>query len=191
MTGHSRWADIQYRRGGRPRRRPDAACQPVRYEGYGPGGAAVMLECLTDDRNRTAAQVRHVFRHHGGCLGAHDAVAYLFNHVGVLAYPAGANEKRLQRVALAAGAEDVVAHADGRVEVLTDPAEFTTVHARLVRAGLAPVEARVTQRAAAAVELDGPAAYCMVQLLEALEALDGVQHVYSNAEISDEILAGL
>jgi len=161
----------------------------VRYEGYGPGGAAIMVDCLTDNRNRTVADVRHVFTQYGGHLGAEGSVAYLFNQVGLMTYPPGTNEDRLMEAALTAGAEDVLASSDGSLEVLTDPIDFETVRARLIADGFAPPEGAVTQRASTTAELHGEDAESMVQLLGMLDDLDDVQSVYSNAEIPDEVLA--
>jgi YebC/PmpR family DNA-binding regulatory protein len=166
-----------------------AQLDTVRYEGYGPGGAALMVDCLTDDRNRTVADVRHAFAACGGSLGASGSVAYLFNQVGLMNYPPGTDEDRLMAVALEAGAEDVLASADGSLEVLTDPLDFETVRARLMADGFAPPDAEITQRAAVSAPLQGEAAESMVQLLDMLEELDDVQDVYSNAEIPDEVLA--
>ena len=196
MAGHSRWANIQRREGVQARRRergaagsPSAGQQVVRYEGYGPGGGAVMVECVTDDRGRMCAAVRRAFVQHGGHLGANGSVSYLFNTVGLLTYPPGTDKQQLMQVALEAGAEDVVPNADSSVEVLADPHEFATVRALLALHGFVPATAEVTQRAASSLELSGSTAEAMVQLLEALEELDEVRDVYSNVEIADEVLA--
>ncbi|HUJ52934.1 MAG TPA: YebC/PmpR family DNA-binding transcriptional regulator [Steroidobacteraceae bacterium] len=198
MARHSRWANIQRREEARARRRAQHptngrhdGLEPVRYEGYGPGGAAVMVDCLTADRTRAMARVRRTFVQHGGQLGANGSVSYLFNTVALMAYPPGTDEERLMQVALEAGAEDVVPHEDTSIEVLADPQEFATVRALLIDRGFVPATAEVTQRAATALELSGDAARAMVQLLEALEQLDEVREVYSNAEIADEVLARL
>ena len=178
----------------RCRRAADAPCEGlerVQYEGYGPGGAAVMVECVTMDRMRMGAEVRRAFVQHGGQLGADGSVSYLFNTVGLLTYPPGTDEERLMQVALEAGAEDVVPSADTSVEVLADPLEFATVRAVLTHHGFAPATAEVTRRAATSLELSGDDAEAMVQLLEALEGLEDVRDVYSNVEISDEVLARL
>ena len=196
MQGQSKWANIRRRASVLARRRdkPDtpgarAGAETVRYEGYGPGGAAVMVECVTDDRGSVGAKVRRAFLQHGGRLGADGSVSYLFNTVGLMTYPPGTDEERLMQAALEAGAEDVVPNADSSVEVLADPVEFDAVRALLTHRGFAPVTAEVTQRAATSLELAGETAVLMVQLLEALEELDEVQDVYSNVEISDEVLA--
>jgi YebC/PmpR family DNA-binding regulatory protein len=196
MAGHSKWANIQRREGAQARKRCRglAACsseglERVRYEGYGPGGAAVLVECLTDDRSRIGAVIRRAFVQHGGQLGADGSVSYLFNTVGLMTYPPGTDEERLMQVALEAGAEDVVANADTSVEVLADPVEFAAVRALLMHHGFAPATAEVTRRAATSLELTGETAWAMVHLLEALEDLDEVRHVYSNVEISGDVLA--
>ena len=152
----------------------------MRYEGYGPGGAAVLVECVTTDRIRIGAEVRRAFVQHGGQLGADGSVSYLFNTVGLLTYPPGTDEERLMQVALEAGAEDVVPSADTSVEVLADPLEFATVRAVLTHHGFAPASAEVTRRAATSLELSGDDGVAMVQLLEALERLEDVREVYSN-----------
>ena len=163
----------------------------VRYEGYGPGGVAVLVECMTDNRNRTAGDVRHAFSKYGGNLGTDGSVAYLFTKLGVLSYPAGSDEDRIMEAALEAGAQDIVSNDDGSIDVLTDPADFETVRDALLAAGLPPESAEVTQRASTSAVLDAGAAASMVKLLDALEDLDDVQQVYSNADISEEILAEL
>ena len=198
MAGHSSWASIQRRNGTLAARRdegrsrtPRAGQQLVRFEGYGPGGAAVLVECLTDDQRRAGAHVRHTFLMHGGNLGADGSVSYLFNTVGLMTYPPGTDEARLMEVALEAGAEDVVPSDDRSMEVLADPAELDTVRAMLTHRGFAPQSAEVTQRAAAALPLSGESAALMVQLLEALQSLEEVRDVYSNVEIANEVLGRL
>ena len=151
----------------------------------------MLVECLTDDRSRVAAEVRQVFLKHGGYIGAAGAVRYLFNTVGLLSYPPGIDKPALVAAALEAGAEDVVVNTDTSVEVLVDPLEFAAVHARLTRQGFAPASAEVTERAASSLALSGEDAELMVRLLEALEALEEVRNVYSNAEIAAEVLARL
>lgn len=240
MAGHSKWANIQHRKGAQDQKRArifgklireltvaarlgggDPAANPrlrlaldraraqnmprdtleraiqrgaghaegadfieVVYEGYGPGGAAVMVSCLTDNRNRTVAGIRHAFGRHGGNLGAEGSVAYLFNHVGLLSYPPGVDQARLLEAALEAGAEDVVTAEDGSVEVLTEPAEFTAVGQALELSGLPPAAAEVTWRSAIAMPLDEAAGEAMVALIEELEDMDDVQYVYTNADLS-------
>ncbi|HYW04485.1 MAG TPA: YebC/PmpR family DNA-binding transcriptional regulator [Gammaproteobacteria bacterium] len=163
----------------------------IRYEGYGPNGVAIMVDCMTDNRNRTAADVRHAFSRFGGNLGADGSVAYLFNRTGVLSYPADVGEDRLMEAALEAGAEDVVTNDDGSFDVLTSPEEYQRVKKAMQEAGLEPENAEVTERAASSVTLDLDTASTMVRLLEALEDLDDVQNVYSNADIPEDVLAEL
>lgn len=169
----------------------DADYHEIRYEGYGPGGTAVIVDCLTDNRNRTVADVRHAFSKYGGNLGADGSVAYLFNHVGQMFYPPGTNEEAVMEAAIEAGAEDVLVDDDGSIEVLTDPADYESVRTAMTRAGLEPEEAQLTMRASATASLDADEATSMVRMLELLEDLDDVQQVYSNADIADDILAGL
>lgn len=247
MAGHSKWANIQHRKGAQDKKRgklftklireitvaakmgggdPDANprlrlaidkakgqsmpkdnieravkrgagelegsdYQEIRYEGYGPGGTAVMVDCLTDNRNRTVAEVRHAFTKFGGNLGADGSVNYLFNHVGQLVYPPGSDEDVVMEAAIEAGAEDVVVDDDGSIEVLTDPGDFETVRDAMLAAGLEPDTAALTMRASTASSLASKDAASMVKMLEMLEDLDDVQEVYSNADISEEVLAAL
>ena len=167
------------------------ALQEVRYEGYGPGGTAVMVDCVTDNRNRTVAEVRYAFTKYGGNLGTGGSVAYLFTKVGQLLFPSGTDEDRLMEAALEADAEDVIANEDGTFEVLTTPDEFGDVRDAIVAGGIEPEQAEVTMRASTSVSLDAENAQRIIKLLDMLEDLDDVQQVYSNVEISDEILAEL
>ncbi|MEJ2760125.1 MAG: YebC/PmpR family DNA-binding transcriptional regulator [Gammaproteobacteria bacterium] len=247
MAGHSKWANIQHRKGRQDARRgklftklireitvaarmggPDADGNPrlraaidnalsnnmpkdtieraisrgaggdegeqveeVRYEGYGPGGVAVMVDCMTDNRNRTVAEVRHAFSKYGGNLGTDGSVAYLFKHVGLISYPAGTSEEALMEAALEAGAEDIITNDDGSIDVITAPDDFVTVKEALIAAGLAPESAEVTMRAITSIPVDLEGANTMVRLLDTLEDLDDVQKVYSNADIPEDILAQL
>jgi YebC/PmpR family DNA-binding regulatory protein len=165
--------------------------EEVRYEGYGPGGVAVMVDCMTDNRNRTVAEVRHAFSKFGGNLGTGGSVAYLFNHVGLISYPAGTSEEALMEAALEAGADDIVTNEDGSIDVITSPEDFVTVKENLIAAGYTPEVAEVTMRAATSTPVDLDGAQTMLQLLDALEDLDDVQKVYSNADIPEAILAQL
>ncbi|NJD06480.1 MAG: YebC/PmpR family DNA-binding transcriptional regulator, partial [Methylococcaceae bacterium] len=239
MAGHSKWANIQHRKGAQDAKRGklftklireitvaaragggDAANNPrlravldkaftsnmskdtveraikkgtgagdsdnyeeVRYEGYGPGGIAVMVDCLTDNRNRTVSEVRHAFSKAGGNLGTDGSVAYLFSKTGILGYPAGVDEDRLMEAALEAGADDVIGNDDGSAEVLVAPENFETVREALVAAGLKPESAEITMRASTSTSLGADDAEKMIRLLERLEDLDDVQNVYSNADI--------
>ena len=225
MAGHSKWANIQHRKGAQDKKRgklftklireitvaarmgggdPDsnprlrmaidkanaqsmpkdnieraakrgagetdgADFQEIRYEGYGPGGTAVMVDCLTDNRNRTVAEVRHAFTKFGGNLGADGSVNYLFNHVGQLMYPAGSDEDAVMEAAIEAGAEDVIADEDHSIEVLTDPAEFESVRNKMIAAGHEPETAELTMRASTSSSLDVKEAGSMVKMLEVLE----------------------
>ncbi len=248
MAGHSKWANIRFRKGVQDAKRgklftklireitvavkqgggPDPAYNPslrsamdkafshnmkrdtientikkasgaldgvhyeeVRYEGYGPGGVAVLVDCLTDNRNRTVGEVRHAFTKAGGNLGTDGSVSYLFQKVGMLSFAAGQNEDRLMEVALEAGADDVITHADGSIEVVTTPEQFQGVKQSLLDAGLTPENSEITMKAGTLVDLDAKDAEKMVRLQERLEDLDDIQDVYSNAEISEEILESI
>jgi len=165
--------------------------ESIRCEAYGPGGAALIVDCRTDSRNRTISQVRQVVRAHGGYLGARGAVSYLFNHVGQLVFPAGTDVARLTETAVQAGAEDVIAAGAPQpsLEVLTDPIDFETVRVALQAAGFVPISAQVTYRASITVALQGEAAVAMLHLIKALKDLNDVENVYTNVEIPDEVLA--
>ncbi len=161
----------------------------IRYEGYGPGGSAVMVDCLTDNKNRTVAEVRHAFTKFGGNLGADGSVNYLFNQVGQMLFPADSDEDAVMEAAIEAGAEDVVADEDGSIEVLSSPGDFEPVRDAMIAAGFASESAQVTMRASTSADLGVKEAGSMIKLLEMLEDLDDVQEVYSNADISEEVLA--
>ncbi len=161
----------------------------IRYEGYGPGGTAVMVDCLTDNRNRTVADVRHAFSKFGGNLGADGSVNYLFNQVGQLLFDTVSDEDAVMEAAIEAGAEDVIVDDDGSIEVLTEPDEFEHVRDKMLAAGLRPESAQITMRASTNAELGVQEASSMIKMLEMLEDLDDVQEVYSNADISDDVLA--
>ena len=163
----------------------------IRYEGYGPGGVAVMVDCLTDNRNRTVAEVRHVFTKAGGNLGTTGSVAFQFTHTGVISYPKGSDEDVIMEAALEAGAQDVVSNEDGSIDVLTEPDDFVNVKEAMLAAGHEPEQAEVTMRATTPSPIDKDDAEKMLRMLDNLEELDDVQDVYSNADISEEILASL
>ena len=165
------------------------ALEEVRYEGYGPGGTAVMVDCVTDNRNRTVAEIRHAFTKCGGSLGTGGSVAYLFSKVGQLSFASGTDEERLMETALDAGAEDVIANDDGSFDVITSPEAFGGVHDGIAAGGIEAEQAEVTMRPSTSVSLDADDAQRIVRLLDMLDDLDDVQQVYSNVEISDEILA--
>lgn len=163
----------------------------LRYEGYGPGGVAVIVDTMTDNKNRTVAEVRHAFTKFGGNLGTDGSVAYLFTKVGLISYPTGLDEDTVMEAALDGGADDVVSNDDGSIDVITDPDNFVDVKEALIKAGFEPEDAEVTMRASTSSELNLKEATSMLKLLDLLEDLDDVQKVYSNAEISEEILAQL
>ncbi len=247
MAGHSKWANIQHRKGAQDKKRGklftklireitisartgggDIAANPrlrlavdkaksqsmpkdnidraikrgageldgsdyleIRYEGYGPGGTAVMVDCMSDNRNRTVAEVRHAFSKFGGNLGADGSVSYLFNHVGLLSYPSGGDEDAIMEAAIESGAEDIIVDDDNSIEVLTDPVDFEAVRDAMREAGFAPEFAELTMRASTHSELALQEAGSMIKMLDMLEDLDDVQNVYSNADISEDILAQL
>ena len=155
--------------------------ESIRYEGYGPAGAAIIVDTLTDNRIRTVAEVRHAFTKHGGNMGSEGSVAFLFKHVGQLLYAPGTDEDKLMEAALEAGAEDVVTNDDGSLEVLTGPYEFAAVKAALERAGFKTEIGEVTMKPENETELAGDDAQKMQKLLDALEGLDDVQGVYTSA----------
>ncbi|MDQ7989104.1 MAG: YebC/PmpR family DNA-binding transcriptional regulator [Candidatus Dactylopiibacterium sp.] len=159
--------------------------EEVRYEGYGIGGAAVMVDCLTDNKNRTVAEVRHAFSKFGGNMGTDGCVAFQFKHCGTLLFAPGVDEDALMDAALEAGAEDVVSNEDGSIEVLTGPWEFTTVKEALEAAGFKAEFGEVTMRALNETELSGDEAVRMQKLLDAFDSLDDVQEVYSSAAIDE------
>ena len=241
MAGHSKWANIQHRKGRQDEKRGkawtrvireimvaarlgggDAGANPrlrlaiekakavnlpvdtvkrnidkatgnlegvsyeeIRYEGYGIGGAAVIVDCMTDNRVRTVAEVRHAFSKYGGNLGTEGSVAFQFKHCGQFVFAPGASEDRVMEVALDAGAEDVVTGEDGSIEVLSAPADFEAVKNVLEAAGLKPEIAEVTMRAENPIEVSGEDAVRMQKLLDVLEDLDDVQDVFHNAMISE------
>ena len=164
--------------------------ETIVYEGYGPAGSAVMVECLTDNRNRTVAEVRHAFSKCGGNLGTDGSVAYLFSKKGLLTF-VGVDEDALMDAALEAGADDVVTEEDGSIEVYTTPNDFGTVLDGLEAAGFKPQSAEVTMIASTEAELDADTAPKLMRLIDMLEDLDDVQEVYHNGSISDEIAATL
>ncbi len=240
MAGHSKWANIQHRKGRQDEKRGkawtraireimvaarlgggDASANPrlrlavekakavnlpvetvkrnidkatgnlegvnyeeIRYEGYGIGGAAIIVDCMTDNRVRTVAEVRHAFSKYGGNMGSEGSVAFQFKHCGQLVFAPGTSEDKVMEVALDAGADDVIAGDDGSIEVLTPPTEFEAVKNALEAAGLKAEVAEVTMRAQSAIELTGEDAQRMQKLLDVIEELDDVQDVYHNAEIA-------
>ncbi len=237
MAGHSKWANIQHRKGRQDAKRgkiftrlikeiavasrlggSDAGANPrlrlavdkayannmpkdtveraikrgsgelegvsyeeIRYEGYGISGAAVIVDCMTDNRIRTVAEVRHAFAKYGGNLGTDGSVAFLFRHCGQLLYPPGTNEEKVMDAALEAGAEDVIANDDGSIEVITGPGDFLAVKEKLEKVGLKAEVAEVTMKPGTENPLDGDESARMQKLLDALESLDDVQEVYTTA----------
>ena len=247
MAGHSKWANIQHRKGAQDKKRgklftklireitvaarmggADPGANPrlrlavdkalggdmprdtidraikrgsgtmdgenyeeLRYEGYGPGGTAVIVDCMTDNRNRTASEVRHAFTKAGGNLGTDGSVSYLFKKQGLLTYPAGTDEDAVMEAALEAGAEDVIGNDDGSIDVITEPEAFGEVKQAMIAAGLSTEQAEDTFNASTSAVLGRDDAEKLLRLVDALDDLDDVQNVYSNAEISDEILETL
>ncbi len=241
MAGHSKWANIQHRKGRQDAKRgkiftrlikeitvasrlggSDVSCNPrlrlatdkayennmpkdtveraikrgsgelegvnyeeIRYEGYGIAGAAVMVDCMTDNRVRTVAEVRHAFSKYGGNMGTDGSVAFLFKHCGTLLFAPGTNEEKLMEAALDAGAEDVVTNDDQSIEVITGPYEFTNVKAALEKAGFKSEFGEVTMKATTESVLTGDDAVKMQKLLDAIESLDDVQDVYTSAIIEE------
>jgi len=241
MAGHSKWANIQHRKGRQDEKRGkvwtriireimvaarqgggDAAMNPrlrlaidkakaanmpadtikknvdkatgnlegvsyeeIRYEGYGIGGAAIIVDCMTDNRVRTVAEVRHAFSKYGGNLGTEGSVAFQFKHCGQFVFAPGTSEDKVMELALEAGAEDVVTGEDGSIEVLCAPADFEAVKNALEAGGLEPEIAEVTMRAENTIELSGEDAQRMQKLLDVIEDLDDVQDVYHNAELEE------
>ncbi len=241
MAGHSKWANIQHRKGRQDEKRQriwtrvmreimvaarlgggDAATNPrlrlaiekgkaanmplenvkygiakatgslegvqyeeVRYEGYGIGGAAIIIDCMTDNKTRTVAEVRHAFSKHGGNMGTEGSVAFQFKHCGQLIFAPGTSEDKVMEIALEAGADDVITHGDGAIEVLTPYTEFETVKNALAAAGLTAEIAEVTMRADNAIEMAGAEAARMQKLLDVLEDLDDTQDVFHNAALTE------
>jgi YebC/PmpR family DNA-binding regulatory protein len=158
--------------------------EEIRYEGYGISGAAVIVDCMTDNRTRTVAEVRHAFSKHSGNLGTDGSVAFMFTHCGQFVFAPGTSEDKVMEVALEAGADDVITDDEGAIEVLCPPNQFEPVKAALEAAGLKPDAAEITMRASTDTELSGEDGAKMQKLLDALESLDDVQEVYTNAVIS-------
>ena len=165
--------------------------EEIRYEGYGAGGTAILVDCLTDNRNRTVSEVRHAFSKHGGNLGTSGSVAYLFNKQGVFSYEAGVDEDRLMEIALDAGGDDIVNNEDGSVDVICDPDVFVSLKEALTEAGLEPSFAEVSMRATTLAAVDVKDAEKIIRLIDVLEELDDVQEVYSNADFPQEALENL
>lgn len=166
--------------------------EEVRYEGYGPGGVALMVDCMTNNRNRTVGEIRHAFTKCGGNLGTDGSVSYLFNQLGQLIFAPGANEEGIMELALLENAEDVIVHEDKSIEVTTSPDRFLLIRDAMIAAGFKPEQADISMVAATYISVtDKDAAEKLVRLTDMLEDLDDVQEVYSNADIPEAILAAL
>ena len=163
----------------------------IRYEGYGPGGVALIVDTMTDNKNRTVAEIRHVFSKFGGNLGTDGSVSYLFTKIGLISLQDEVDEDTIMEAALEGGAEDIVTNDDNSIDIITNPDNLVDVKEAILAAGYKPENTEVTMRASTTNELDKKSAETMIRLLDALEDLDDVQKVYSNAEIPDDILAEL
>ncbi|AXA34048.1 YebC/PmpR family DNA-binding transcriptional regulator [Francisella adeliensis] len=168
-----------------------ANVEEVRYEGYGPAGVAIMVDCMTDNRNRTVAEVRHAFSKSGGNLGTDGSVGYMFEKKGIISFDDSVDEDTIMEVALESGAEDVVTHEDGSIDVITAPQDFSDVQESLVEKGFAAISAEVTFDADVKAELDVDTAEKVMNLIDKLEDLDDVQSVYSNANFTQELMEQL
>mgnify|MGYP000097191037 FL=1 len=165
--------------------------EEIRYEGYGPNGIAIMVDCMTDNKNRTVAAVRNVFSKRGGNMGTDGCVAFMFNQKGIITLPSGTEEDEVMEAALEAGAEDIVTNSDGSLDVFTSPEDYSTVKDALVAAGIEVESSQVTMHPDNTVSLEVDDAKKTIGLIEAFEELDDVQEVYSNADFSDEVMAQL
>ena len=169
-----------------------ADVEEIRYEGYGPGGVAVMVDCMTNNRNRTVAEVRHAFTKCGGNLGTEGSVSYLFTHLGQIIFSPGANEEGIMELALAENADDVVVNDDGSIEVTTSPDRFLAIRDAMIAAGFQPAHAETSMIAATSISIaDKDTAEKFMRLTDMLEELDDTQEVYSNADIAEEIMSAL
>ena len=168
-----------------------ATIEEVRYEGYGPGGVAVIVDCMTDNINRTVSEVRHAFTKAGGNLGTNGSVAYMFHEKGILSYAPGADEDTIMEAALEGGADDVVTHEDESIDVMTTPEEYQAVKAAMEAAELVPDNAEVTMQAENLSPLDVETAEKVMRMIEVMEDLDDVQEVFTNADIPDEVLEAM
>ncbi|MFK8027373.1 MAG: YebC/PmpR family DNA-binding transcriptional regulator [Gammaproteobacteria bacterium] len=165
--------------------------EEIQYEGYGAGGTAVLVDCLTDNRNRTVAEVRHAFSKHGGNMGTSGSVAYLFSKQGVISFEAGVDEDRLMEVALESGGEDIVNNEDGSIDVICQPEEFVGLKEALAAAELEASFSEVSMRAGTMAEVSDKDAEKIIRLIDVLEELDDVQNVYSNADFPESVLENL
>ena len=169
----------------------DANYEEVRYEGYGPGGTAVMVDCMTDNRKRTVSEVRHAFSKAGGNLGTDGSVAYMFNRMGMLTYPAGSDEDAIMEAALEAGADDVVTNDDGSIEVSTAFEDFMAVKDAMEATGHKPEHAEIIEKPTTETVVNEEDAEKIMRLIDTLEELDDVQEVHTNADFSEDVLASL
>jgi YebC/PmpR family DNA-binding regulatory protein len=169
----------------------DTIYEEIRYEGYGPGGTAVMVDCMTDNRNRTVSEVRHAFTKAGGNLGTDGSVAYMFNRIGLLTYPAGSDEDAIMEAALEAGADDVVMNDDGSIEVSTSYEDYMSVKDAMVSAGFEPEHAEIIEKPTTETEVTLEDAEKIMRLIDVLDELDDVQEVHTNADFSDEVMEQL
>ncbi len=164
-----------------------ADIEEIRYEGYAPAGVAVLVECATDNRNRTVSEVRHAFSKYGGNLGTDGSVAYLFSKVGTIVFEPGVDEEQVMEIAIDSGADDVLTEEDGSIEVLTQPEVFSDVNQAIKAAGLESIDADIVQRPSTEVELTNDDAEKVMKLIDALEDLDDVQDVFTNASFPDDM----
>lgn len=169
----------------------DTVYEEIRYEGYGPGGTAVMVDCMTDNRNRTVSEVRHAFTRTGGNLGTDGSVAYMFNRIGLLTYPAGSDEDAIMEAALEAGADDVEINDDGSIEVSTSYEDYMSVKDAMVSTGLEPEHAEIIEKPTTETEVTLEDAEKIMRLIDVLDELDDVQEVHTNADFSDEVMEQL
>jgi len=169
----------------------EASYEEIRYEGYGPGGTAIMVDCLTDNRNRTVSEVRHAFTKAGGNLGTDGSVAYMFRRSGLLVYPPGSDEDALMEAALEAGADDIETAEDGSIDVITDFADYIAIRETMTEAGFQPEQAEIIEKPETSVEISFDDAEKLMRLIDVLDDLDDVQQVHSNAGFSDEVMAKL
>ncbi len=169
----------------------DTVYEEIRYEGYGPGGTAMIVDCTTDNRNRTVSDVRHAFTKCDGNLGTDGSVAYMFHKLGILSYPAGSDEDAIMEAALESGADDVVSHEDGSIDVMTSPDDFISVQEAMLVASFSPEEAELTFKADNMTQVEFSDAEKILKLIDMLEDLDDVSEVYTNADFSDEVMAQL
>lgn len=169
----------------------DTSYDEIRYEGYGPAGTAIMVDCLTDNRNRTVSEVRHAFTKAGGNLGTDGSVAYMFERTGILMYPADSNEDAIMEAALEAGADDVLSHDDGSIEVTSSFEGFIAVKDAMTVAGFEPEMAEVVEKAANMIDVEFDDAEKIMRLIDTLEDLDDVQEVHTNADFSEDVMARL